>query len=251
MKRRQFSALILLSILTLPCHVSRAADADEVLRKAELSRGAIMGTEQGVQWTVNVDSTENGEAQSAKLSVTAEGGKIFAEILEPLDAQGRKYIVDGDDMWFFRPGLSRPVSVSKRQRLSGDAAIGDVASTNFLDGYDIAGVEHKDHEGVLHNVYTLTAASRSSTYGKIIYWVSSKGGLGSKAEYYAPSGKLLRIATMSYGNQVTLSGESVPFISEMKIEDITGSHRVTTLHFTDVQIGDYPDSLFDPENLKG
>ena len=46
-------------------------------------------------------------------------------------------------IWFVKPGLRRPVSISARQRLSGDAANGDIASTNYARDYEgtLAGEE--------------------------------------------------------------------------------------------------------------
>ena len=39
-------------------------------------------------------------------------------------------------IWFIKPGLRKPVSISARQRLVGDAANGDIATTNYARDYD-------------------------------------------------------------------------------------------------------------------
>ena len=135
--------------------------------------------------------------KSAKFVAVSQNGKVFAEVVEPADATGRKYLAESDgDMWFWKPGISRPVSVSKRQRLSGNAAIGDIASTSFVDGYKLDGQEDGEVGGEAATIYTLKANSLGDTYAKIRYWVTRSGNLGKKAEFYAKSGNLLRTSTM-------------------------------------------------------
>ncbi|MAS95093.1 MAG: hypothetical protein CMO55_18005 [Verrucomicrobiales bacterium] len=216
-----------------------AFSQDAALRQAEQARGILTGNS-GVQWTVNVSGSK-----SAKFVATSQGGKIFAEVIEPADAQGRKYLAEAKgNMWFWKPGLSSPVSVSKRQRLSGDAAIGDIASTSYVEGYKVDGKEDGEVDGEAATVYTLKANSLSDTYAMIKYWVTKSGNLGKKAEFYARSGTLLRTSTMEYGN--TANGR--PFLSSMAIKD---SSRKINLRFTDVKLGNFPASMFTRENLGG
>ena len=167
------------------------------LLQAEQARGIMTGNT-GVQWVVNVTGSK-----SAEFIATSQGGKIFAEVIEPADSTGRRYLAESDgNMWFWKPGLSRPVSVSKRQRLSGDAAIGDIASTSFVDGYKVAGQEPGEVNGEPATIYSLKANSLGDTYALIKYWVTTKGNLGKKAEFYAKSETLIRSSTMTYDNQV-------------------------------------------------
>jgi len=229
----------LLSLLFFLCGLTAATAQDAALLEAEKARGILTGN-QGVQWTVNVSGTKN-----AKFVATSQGGKIFAEVIEPADATGRRYLAESDgNMWFWKPGLSRPVSVSKRQRLSGDAAIGDIASTSFVDGYKVEGSEAGDVNGEAATVYTMKSNSPGDTYAMIKYWVTTKGNLGKKAEFYAKSGTLIRSSTMDYNN--TAGGR--PFLSQMVIVD---GGTTITLKFSDVQIGSFPATLFTRENLGG
>jgi hypothetical protein len=222
--------------LLLVAPALRAQDA--ALLAAEQARGILTGT--GVRWTVNVSGNK-----SAKFVATSQGGKIFAEVIEPADATGRRYLADsGGDMWFWKPGLSRPVSVSKRQRLSGDAAIGDIASTSYVDGYKVTGQEDGEVNGEAATVYTMEANSLGDTYAKIKYWVTKSGNLGKKAEFYAKSGNLVRSSTMDYQNKAN----GKPFLSKMVVAD--GGNTIT-LSFTGVELGNYPASLFTRENLGG
>ncbi|MBU6181149.1 MAG: outer membrane lipoprotein-sorting protein [Verrucomicrobia bacterium] len=223
-------------LLLLVAPALRAQDA--ALLSAEQARGILTGT--GVRWTVNVSGKK-----SAKFVATSQGGKIFAEVIEPADATGRRYLADsGGDMWFWKPGLSRPVSVSKRQRLSGDAAIGDIASTSYVDGYKVTGREEGEVGGEAATIYTMEANSPGDTYAKIKYWVTKDGNLGKKAEFYAKSGNLVRSSTMDYRNHAN----GRPFLSKMVVAD---AGNTITLAFTGVELGNFPASLFTRENLGG
>jgi outer membrane lipoprotein-sorting protein len=225
------------SLLVLLASTSSHAQ-DAALLAAEQARGILTGT--GVRWTVTVSGNK-----SAKFVATSQGGKIFAEVIEPADATGRRYLADsGGDMWFWKPGLSRPVSVSKRQRLSGDAAIGDIASTSYVDGYKVTGQEDGEVNGEAATVYTMEANSMGDTYAKIKYWVTKAGNLGTKSEFYAKSGNLVRSSTMEYNNKA--GGK--PFLSKMVVID--GGNTIT-LSFSDVNLGNFPANLFTRENLGG
>ena len=121
-----------------------AADPDPALLAAGKARGVMTGST-GVKWIVSVTSAGSGGTRNAKFSSISQDGKILAEVIEPEADKDKKYLAESDGkMWFWKPGLSRPVSVSKRQRLSGDAAIGDIASTSYVDGYKVEGAEDGD-----------------------------------------------------------------------------------------------------------
>ena len=217
---------------------------DPALVAAEKARGILTGT-QGVEWTVGVKSEGPDGNKSAKFRTVSQAGRIYAEVIEPEDAAGRRYIAEKDgDMWFWKPGLSRPVSVSKRQRLSGDAAIGDLASTSYVEGYKIEDQADGEVNGEAATVYTMKANSLGDTYKQIKYWVTKKGSLGKKAEFFGTSGALIRSAAMTYGN--TANGG--PFLSKMVVKD---AGRTVTLSFGEVRLGQFPDELFDREKMGG
>ena len=177
-----------LAICCLALHAIPAPANEAALKEAEQARGIMTG-DTGVQWKVSVSGTNN-----ARFVSTSQNGKIYAEVLEPEEAKGRKYLAEAKgNMWFWKPGLSRPVSVSKRQRLSGDAAIGDIASTSFVEGYKVVSAEPGDLNGEAATVYTMKSNSLTDTYAQIKYWVikvrtwvKRRSFTLSQALYYAP-----------------------------------------------------------------
>ncbi len=248
-----FSGGVKLPYLALLCSLfpfassllpTRAAEEDTALMTAERARGVLTG-DTGVKWIVDVDSRGPDGSKTAKFVSISQGGIIAAEVLAPSEAEGRRYLAESDGkMWFWKPGLSRPVSVSKRQRLSGDAAIGDIASTSFVDGYRVAAREEGEVGGEAATIYTMEADSLGDTYKQIKYWVTKSGHLGKKAEFYAGSGTLLRTATMAYDN--TANGS--PFLSQMIIRD---GGRTVTIRFGDPEIGTFPAEIFDRDQMGG
>ena len=225
---------LLYSLCSLPTYAQ-----DTALLEAEQARGLLTG-DNGVQWTVSVTGNNN-----ARFIATSQDGKVYAEVFEPEEAKGRKYLAEAKgNMWFWKPGLSRPVSVSKRQRLSGDAAIGDIASTSFVKGYKVVSQEEADFEGEAATIYTMKSNSLTDTYAQIKYWVIKEGNLGKYTEFYAKSGTLLRSCTMEYHN----SANERPFLSKMVINDNT---RSITLSFSDVKIATFPQRMFERDYLGG
>lgn len=232
--KTRFLFCVLITIFANP-----ATADDAALVAAEQARGISTGNT-GVQWTVSVSGQK-----SAKFIATSQGGKVFAEVIEPADAQGRRYLAEAKgNMWFWKPGISRPVSVSKRQRLSGDAAIGDIASTSFVQGYKVVSKEPGEVNGEAATVYSMKANSLGDTYAMIKYWVTNEKSLGKKAEFYAKSGTLLRSSTMEYNN----SANGRPFLSKMVVND---KGQTITLQFSNVRIGSYPSRMFEREYLGG
>ena len=57
---------------------------DAALLAAESARGIMTGNN-GVRWNVTVSGTKN-----AKFVATSQQGKVFAEVIEPADATGRR-----------------------------------------------------------------------------------------------------------------------------------------------------------------
>ncbi len=244
-----FSVLTTLA-LAGTCALGQQASQDKVLLDAERQRGVMTG-DQGIQWRVDVESTGGGSTPKAAFYAVSQGNRIYADVVAPESAKGRKYLATSDgQMWFWKPSLSRPVSVYRNQRLKGDAAIGDIASTSFVDGYNVVSVEPDTLDGENAMVYTLKYGTglqllnNTSGYDKIKYWVVTDSRLGKKAEFYSRSGNLMRTSTMEYENEL----DGGPFLSKMVVVD---SGRTVTLSYSELKKGQYSPALFDKDSLGG
>lgn len=225
-------------------HVSIAAEdltVKEILKHADRSRGNLGG----IIWDIVIMTTEEGRTETRGLTVKVKGSNTLAKYTSPLNMNDRMVLMVDRNMWFIRSGLSKPVSISPRQKLLGDAANGDIASTNYYEDYEGKLLGEESIHGEPCHVVDLKAANRNVTYDRIKYWISKERLVGVKAEFYSISGKLFKTAEFKYGNRVRLDEKSeIPFISELLIRDAIQQDKVTTLRYSNIKVSAIPDSAF-------
>ena len=213
----------------------------DILQHADRARGNL----EGIIWNISITTNEEGKAETRGLLVKVKGDNTLARYTSPPAMNDRMVLMVDRNMWFIRSGLKKPVSISPRQKLMGDAANGDIASTNYASDY--AGVLSGDEavKGEACYVLDLKAAGKNVTYDRIRYWVSKERLVGVKAEFYTLSGKLFKTAEFKYDNRVrTREGEEVPFVSELVIRDAIQQDRVTMLTYSNIKVAQIPDSTF-------
>ncbi|MFO1380323.1 MAG: outer membrane lipoprotein-sorting protein [Chitinivorax sp.] len=225
------STLALLALLAGVTHA--APDAKEILLQADMARG---GGLPGLTWSIELEARDEEGEQKRSMTVKADANNNIVEFLAPEKVKGQQMVMQGRNMWFVRPGLSKPVPMSPRQRLIGMASNGDVASTNYSGDYNAkllaeASVNNEDCYQL-----ELSAANKGVTYDKILYWVSKKRGVGVKAEFYTLSGKLFKFAEFDYGNEIRHDGRKIPFVSKMTIHDAIDKSKVTTLAYSAIKV---------------
>lgn len=220
--------------------------AEALLRASDRARG---GLEEGITWTVDIASTEDGETSTRTYLVRAKGDDALAETTAPPRAKGEQMLFNDRTLWFIKPGLRKPVSVSARQKLTGQAANGDIASTNYARDYDatIAGEEEVKGEPTWR--LELKARASSVTYDRIRYWVSKERQRAVKAEFLTVSGDVFKTATFEYGNVVELAGKKSDFVKTMTITDAMGSGAVSVIRFSPPKPEAHPASLFNVNNV--
>lgn len=216
------------------------ADPIAILRAADASRGSL----RGVEFDMTILSHENGRDTELRVHVQARGYDFVCEELYPPKYKGQKLVLLSGNMWFYRPGLSKPVAISQRQRLMGQAANGDIAATNYAAEYEgtISGEESID--GELCDRFELKAVTKRATYDGIRYWVSRERGVGVRADYFSISGKLIKTARMEYGNRTIHDGRDRPFISSIVITDALVDSNVTILTYIRPEFRELPDRVF-------
>jgi len=217
-----------------------AVSPKEILTKADEARGNA----EGVEWEIAIDSIEGGRQQQRTIKVTARSFNSLAEFLAPPNVKGQKLLMLDRNMWFAKPGLSKAVPISPRQKLVGGAANGDIASTNYAGDYDIAHTSEDRIDGEPCHLFDLTAVDKRATYDKIKYWISKERLVGLKAEFYTVSGKMFKTATFEYKNSITMDGRPREFISKMVITSAVQKEDVTAMDYGKVLIRKVPDSTF-------
>jgi hypothetical protein len=218
-----------------------ASTVQDILRQADQARGNL----EGVSWEVTLESIENTRTETMTFDVKARGFDIRGENLAPPKSKGNKILMLHGNMWFYKPGLSKPVPISQRQRLLGNAVYGDIAATNYANDYEATALEDDSVNGEICYVFALVAKDKKTTYDRIKYWISKNLVVGVKAEYLTVSGKQFKSSTMTYANTVTVNGEARPFISQIVIHDELMTDNVTTLTFNRPSLQPLPSYTFD------
>ena len=213
----------------------------DILKHADRARGNLVG----IIWDITITTNEEGKEETRGLTVTVKGNNTLARYTSPRNMNDRMVLMVDRNMWFIRSGLKKPVSISPRQKLMGDAANGDIASTNYAEDYDGTLSGEEAIKGEACYVLDLKAAGKNVTYDRIRYWVSKERLVGVKAEFFTISGKLFKTAEFKYDNRVrTPDGEEIPFVSELVIRDAIQKDKITTLAYSRIRVQTVPDSTF-------
>jgi outer membrane lipoprotein-sorting protein len=219
---------------------------EELLQSSDRARGGLL---KGLEWNVHLKSVDGDSSSERDFSIQAKGDNAMIESTAPARTKGEVYLFNDRDMWFYKPGLRKPVSISARQRLSGQAANGDIASTHYSRDYDatLAGKATLEGEPVV--ILDLKARDKKVTYDRIKYYISEKSQLALKAEFLSLEGQPFKVATFQYGNSILSGGKKLKFISEMKIQDANFSKNVSEITYTSPREKDFPASRFNINNL--
>ena len=229
-------------LLGMSSFAMAAPDAHSILKDSDQARG---GGLPGIVWEIKLQSRDGERTdEPQRILVKAVDDSSVAETLEPVRFKGSKVVQVERNMWMTRPGLSKPIPISPRQRMSGQASNGDIAATNYAGDYEALLGETENVEGDPCYVLDLTAKHKRATYDKIRYWVSVKRVVGIKAEFYSVSGKLLKTARFEYGNTIEHEGKRIPFISKMTIRDALIDAE-TVMEFGTVKVKKIAASEFD------
>jgi outer membrane lipoprotein-sorting protein len=165
--------------------------------------------------------------------------------LEPKGERGICLLMHGQDFLAFFPQVSKPIHLSLQERLAGDVANGDIARTSFSYDYNATIVRHENIDGKEYNVLELIAKNKSATYGRILLWVAFDNFWPLKAEFYAVSGRFLKVCL--YNDYKELGGGMRP--SRLVIKDGVINDQYSVMDYKEIQKMDIPDSFFTKENL--
>lgn len=234
---------LLASLLCLPAWAADPSpDNDAILRAADAARGNVGG----MAWEVAIESHDGDRARDSMVyEIKVRSFNIAGTSLAPAKYRGNKILMLNTSMWFYKPGLSKPVPVSQRQKLLGEAAYGDIAATNYADNYSATRLPDENIDGDPCYVFDLRARDDKLTYDRIVYWVSKQRQTGIRADYYTVSGKKFKSAAMDYQNSVRLDGQVRPFLSRITLRGELINGSVTYLNLSKPRIGPVADYVFD------
>ncbi|MEY4615267.1 MAG: hypothetical protein RJB66_227 [Pseudomonadota bacterium] len=239
--------LLTLSLLALsPLSLAETIDVQKILEFSDRTRGGI---DEGLEWTVNLTTAEDGETSERRFFIKNKREDSFVESMAPQKYKGEVFVFNGRTIWFFKPGLRKPIAISSKQKLSGVASNGDIASTNYVRDYSGTFIKLEPIENEECYLLHLKSKANDTTYDQINYWVSKKSGLAIKSDFLSVSGKIMKTAFFKYQNKITYKNETYPFVSEMRIIDSKNSQNQSTLIYSSPKIRNHSTSLFNVNNL--
>jgi hypothetical protein len=227
--------VIVAAVLGMLAPSVRAAeiDASKILADSDRARG---GGLPGVEWHLKITSTDPENEDLRELSVRAVDDNSLATTIYPPRFKRAMLLQVERNMWYGRPDLRKPISISPRQKMTGQAANGDIASTNYYGEYTPTVLREEKVGQEDTYVLDLAAKNKWVTYDRIVYWVSKERLVAVQAEFYTVSGKLIKTATFEYGNSIVYGGRTIPFVSRVEIRDAINKANVSVLEYSDVKI---------------
>lgn len=251
--RKNINLLICLLSVCINTHLWAKVDnltdltALEILEVSDRARG---GGLPGVEWTLDMMTVEPHRDDFREvLQIEAVDNYSLATTKFPKRIAGGKLLQVRKNMWYAKPGLRKPISISPRQKLSGPAANGDIAATNYAKEYNAKLLGIQDINGEKAYVLALDGKSKWVTYDKIKYWVSVEKLVPVRAEFYTVSGKLFKYATFESENTIEFNGKTIPFVSKMEIIDSIKKGTKSTLLYTDVKAKELSPLDFSPSMM--
>lgn len=217
----------------------------EWLKQADMARGGFAN----LSWEVSVHSEEPAGNTDTDYAVQVRDGDALIRTTAPRRYQGERILIASHAMWYTKPGLRRPISVSPQQRLVGEAANGDIAATQYARDYvpEYGGavtVNGRDCHKLV-----LKATHGAVTYAGIVYYLEKSTLLGVKADFMTAAGDVFKTATFEYGNTVTHGGKRYPFVSSMTIANAAFPDRFSRLIYRDVSAASHSATAFSRDQL--
>jgi outer membrane lipoprotein-sorting protein len=226
------------------CH---AETAQEIVAKSD----EIRNPDKPFRGKTTLTEYRSGQAQNRNVLIiyskldpkTRQFFNLVRYVEPPRDAG--KMVLLGSVLWFYDPASKDSVRISPQQRLTGQAAIGDVLTVNFAVDYSATILGTETIQDTEHKPRTcwhldMKAATETATYNHVEYWVEQGTFYPIKAKYYSDSGRLLKI--LYYRNYTQRLDGVRP--GGAVIIDAVDSNLATTVDFSEGAYQDIPDAWF-------
>lgn len=235
---------VLSLILLTPVACQAGLSAEEILEKVDEVRNPQLD----FKVDVNVTSVKPGsEPKKAKYEVLVKGrDKTIIKTFEPSVDRGTSLLMLDYDLWVFLQTISKPLRISLQQRLVGEVANGDLARANFSGDYNPKLLKTENIGGKEYYVLELTAKNDRVTYNKVILWAQKNNFHPLKAEFYAVSGRILKICTYESFQQVL--GRLRP--TRLILDDPLVRGQKSILEYSGMALAKFPEKLFTKDYLK-
>ncbi|MCI2430101.1 outer membrane lipoprotein-sorting protein [Candidatus Acetothermia bacterium] len=237
----------LVGVLAVVMFVVTFAQTDEqLLQKADQARFIEANSYVMSSKVIAERSDGKGEALMTIYNKRfAEGMRTRVEFLAPESMKGTIYLVVGDDIYFWQPGLLQPIRISGQQKIFGDASIAEAAGIQFSGKYAVKNKQEERLDGREALKLSLEATSERVAFAKVTLWLDKRELKPIQAILHAVSGEPLK--KMLYTKYAKLKDDE--YAAEIAVEDLLFKNLKTTIQISEVKIQDLPDGLFDPQKL--
>ncbi|MEY4066334.1 MAG: hypothetical protein RIR26_2542 [Pseudomonadota bacterium] len=211
--------------------------ADEILKRTDEVRCP------SESYFMEVDVVSSGSSDPLRLEVFTKGrDRTRVNTLSPARDKGRNMVMIGQEMWAYVPNLKRAVRVALNQKLSGQAANGDVSRMRWWGDYT-ATLESEDKQSW---VLLLTAQKKGLTYEKIRAWVERGSYRPLRAEYLSLAGMVLKRA--QFLKFKPIAGTVRP--TEIAIQDAKNATDASLIRILKLEARESSDAMFNQNALQ-
>jgi outer membrane lipoprotein-sorting protein len=217
--------------------ISSAALAADLLEEVDKYRNP------SESYSMQVRIESSNEKEPASFLVYLKGNnKTLTKVLGPKKNLGRNMLMIGENMWVYVPNIRRSVRVSLSQKLTGEAANGDISRMRWAGDYSHK-IEKKDSK---EWQLLLEATKKDLTYAKIRAWIDAKNKRPLKAEFLTLSGKVIKTAT--YEDYKKMLGMNRP--TKIHIVDNLKKDQYSDIFIDKMENKSFPDSMFTEKSLE-
>lgn len=186
--------------------------------------------------------SSNEKEESSFLVYLKGNNKTLIKVLGPKKMMGRNMLMIGENMWVYVPNIRRSVRVSLNQKLTGEAANGDISRMRWAGDYSHK-IEKKDNK---QWELFLEATKEGLTYSKIRVWIDANDKRPLKAEFLTLSGKIIKTAT--YEDYKKTLGMMRP--AKIHIVDNLKKDQYSDIFIEKMENKNFPDAMFTEKSLE-
>jgi len=173
--------------------------------------------------------------------------KSLMTVMDPPRERDKQILLNGDNLWFFVPDVSRPVKLTRKASFMGSVFSNeDVMNSTLADDYLARVISRTERNGGVHYRVELTAKTRSVAYGKMECGIDSASAIPDTITFYGLTGKALKQEVVD--ETAVFAGRERP--SVMTMYDFLEQGAFTRVEIKKLEEREnVPESTFDPTRL--
>lgn len=173
--------------------------------------------------------------------------KSLMTVTEPARERDKQVLLNGDNLWFFVPDVSRPVKLTRKASFMGSVFSNeDVMNSTLADDYLARVLSRTVRGGRVHYDVELTAKTRSVAYAKMECGIDSASAIPDTITFFGLTGKALKQEVVDETG--FFAGRERP--SKMTMYDFLEAGAYTKVEILSLNERDaIPESTFDPTRM--